>query len=407
MATEILINIARALFGMIVLIGLAYLLSNNRAKIDWSLVWKGLMIQLAIGLAILIGGPGKQVMEGINAGITSLVNMSSVGSEFMFGTFKIVPVALSVSATIIFFSSFMAMLFYFGVIQFVVKWMSKGIIKVLSVSGAEALAACANVFIGQTEAPLVVKPYLPKMTKSELMAMMVGGMATISGGMLAIYVSIGADAGHLVAASIMAAPASLVVAKILFPETEEPETKGLVSSSIKFEDVNVFQAMSRGAVEGLQLSLNVVAVIVAFVSIAALFNLFLGYLPEVAGAPLSFERILGWVFAPLAYVIGVDFADASIVGGMLGKKMFLNEFLAYLDLVPLEGTISERSYMITTFALCGFANFASIGIQIGGIGSLAESRKTEIAKLSLKAMFGGAIVSLLNASVAGMFFIGG
>lgn len=407
MATEILINIARALFGMIVLIGLAYLLSNNRAKIDWSLVWKGLMIQLAIGLAILIGGPGKQVMEGINAGITSLVNMSSVGSEFMFGTFKIVPVALSVSATIIFFSSFMAMLFYFGVIQFVVKWMSKGIIKVLSVSGAEALAACANVFIGQTEAPLVVKPYLPKMTKSELMAMMVGGMATISGGMLAIYVSIGADAGHLVAASIMAAPASLVVAKIFFPETEEPETKGLVSSSIKFEDVNVFQAMSRGAVEGLQLSLNVVAVIVAFVSIAALFNLFLGYLPEVAGAPLSFERILGWVFAPLAYVIGVDFADASIVGGMLGKKMFLNEFLAYLDLVPLEGTISERSYMITTFALCGFANFASIGIQIGGIGSLAESRKTEIAKLSLKAMFGGAIVSLLNASVAGMFFIGG
>ncbi|MEM8892032.1 MAG: nucleoside transporter C-terminal domain-containing protein [Bacteroidota bacterium] len=324
----------------------------------------------------------------------------------MFGTFEIVPVALSVGATIIFFSSLMAMLFHFGLIQFIVKWMSKGIIKVLSVSGAEALAACANVFIGQTEAPLVVKPYLDKMTKSELMAMMVGGMATISGGMLAIYVSIGADAGHLVAASIMAAPASLVVAKILFPETEEPETKGVVSSTIKFDDVNVFQAMSRGAVEGLQLALNVVAVILAFVSIAALLNLFLGYLPDVAGAPLSFERILGWVFSPLAYVIGVDFADASIVGGMLGKKMFLNEFLAYLDLVPLQGSISERSYMITTFALCGFANFASIGIQIGGIGSLAEKRKTEIAKLSLKAMFGGAIVSMLNATVAGMFFFG-
>lgn len=407
MASEILINIARALLGMSILIGISYLLSNNRAKIDWSLVWKGLAIQLLIGLLILIWKPGQQVMEGINQGITSLVNMSSVGSEFMFGTFEIVPVALSVGATIIFFSSLMAMLFHFGVIQFIVKWMSKGIIKVLSVSGAEALAACANVFIGQTEAPLVVKPYLDKMTKSELMAMMVGGMATISGGMLAIYVSIGADAGHLVAASIMAAPASLVVAKILFPETEEPETKGVVSSSIKFEDVNVFQAMSRGAVEGLQLALNVIAVILAFVSIAALLNLFLGYLPDVAGAPLSFERILGWVFSPLAYVIGVDFADASVVGGMLGKKMFLNEFLAYLDLVPLQGSISERSYMITTFALCGFANFASIGIQIGGIGSLAEKRKTEIAKLSLKAMFGGAIVSMLNATVAGMFFFGG
>lgn len=405
MATEILINIARALFGMIVLIGLAYLLSNNRSKIDWSLVWRGIAIQLLIGLAILLGGPGKQVMEGINQGITSLVNMSNVGSEFMFGTYEIVPVALSVGATIIFFSSFMAMLFHFGLIQFIVKWMSKGIIKVLSVSGAEALAACANVFIGQTEAPLVVRPYLDKMTQSELMAMMVGGMATISGGMLAIYVSIGADAGHLVAASIMAAPASLVVAKILFPETENPETKGLVSSSIKFDDVNVFQAMSRGAVEGLQLALNVIAVILAFVSIAALLNLFLGYVPDVGGAPLSFERILGWIFSPLAYVIGVDFADASLVGGMLGKKMFLNEFLAYLDLVPLQGTISERSYMITTFALCGFANFASIGIQIGGIGSLAENRKTEIAKLSLKAMLGGAIVSMLNATVAGMFFL--
>ncbi|MEL6253105.1 MAG: nucleoside transporter C-terminal domain-containing protein [Bacteroidota bacterium] len=390
---------------MIVLIGLAYLLSNNRSKIDWSLVWRGIAIQLLIGLAILLGGPGKQVMEGINQGITSLVNMSNVGSEFMFGTYEIVPVALSVGATIIFFSSFMAMLFHFGLIQFIVKWMSKGIIKVLSVSGAEALAACANVFIGQTEAPLVVRPYLDKMTQSELMAMMVGGMATISGGMLAIYVSIGADAGHLVAASIMAAPASLVVAKILFPETENPETKGLVSSSIKFDDVNVFQAMSRGAVEGLQLALNVIAVILAFVSIAALLNLFLGYVPDVGGAPLSFERILGWIFSPLAYVIGVDFADASLVGGMLGKKMFLNEFLAYLDLVPLQGTISERSYMITTFALCGFANFASIGIQIGGIGSLAENRKTEIAKLSLKAMLGGAIVSMLNATVAGMFFL--
>lgn len=397
-------SVLRGLLGIVVLLGIAWLLSNNRKKIDWALVIKGLLIQMIFGALILKTSVGVSVMGGINDGITSLVNMSNVGSEFMFGKFEIVPVALAVSATIIFFSSVMALLFYFGVIQWIVKWMSRGIIKVLPVSGAEALAACANVFIGQTEAPLVVRPYLPKMTKSELMAMLVGGMATISGGMLAIYVGIGANAGHLVAASFMGAPASLVIAKILFPETEVPETKGVVSSNIKFEDANVFQAMSRGAVEGLQLSLNVVAVIIAFVSIAALLNLFLGYLPEVAGAPLSFERILGWIFSPLAFVIGADFADASLVGGMLGKKMFLNEFLAYLDLVPLVETISERSYIITTFALCGFANFGSIGIQIGGIGGLVENRKTEIAKLAFKAMLGGTIVSLLTASVAGIFF---
>ncbi|MEM6804079.1 MAG: nucleoside transporter C-terminal domain-containing protein [Bacteroidota bacterium] len=397
-------SILRGLLGIAVLLGIAWLLSNNRKKIDWSLVSKGLLIQLIFGALILKTSVGVSVMSGINNGITSLVNMSNVGSEFMFGKFEIVPVALAVSATIIFFSSVMALLFYFGLIQWIVKWMSRGIIKVLPVSGAEALAACANVFIGQTEAPLVVRPYLPKMTKSELMAMLVGGMATISGGMLAIYVGIGANAGHLVAASFMGAPASLVIAKILFPETEVPETRGVVSSNIKFEDANVFQAMSRGAVEGLQLSLNVVAVIIAFVSVAALLNLLLGYLPEVGGAPLSFERILGWIFSPLAFVIGADFADASLVGGMLGKKMFLNEFLAYLDLVPLMETISERSYVITTFALCGFANFGSIGIQIGGIGGLVENRKTEIAKLAFKAMLGGTIVSLLTASVAGIFF---
>lgn len=397
-------NILRGLFGIVFLIGIAWALSNDRKKIDWLLVIKGLTLQALFAVLILETSVGTFVMSKINDGITSLVSMSNVGSEFMFGKYEIVPVAIAVSATIIFFSSVMAMLFHFGIIQWIVKWMSRGLIYVLPVSGAEALAACANVFIGQTEAPLVVKPYLGKMTQSELMAMLVGGMATISGGMLAIYVSIGANAGHLVAASVMAAPASLVIAKMLFPETEIPETKGQVKADVGTEDTNVFQAMSRGAVEGLQLSLNVVAVIVAFVSIAALFNLLLGYLPDVNGLPLSFERILGWIFSPLAYLIGVDFADASTVGGMLGKKMFLNEFLAYLDLVPLKGSISERSYIITTFALCGFANFASIGIQIGGIGSLAESRKSEIAKLALKAMIGGTITSLLTASVAGVFF---
>jgi CNT family concentrative nucleoside transporter len=296
----------------------------------------------------------------------------------------------------------MALLFHLGVMQRIVSVMAFIMEKVMRVSGSESLAAAANVFVGQTEAPLVIKPYLKTMTSSEIMAMMTGGMATIAGGVMAAYVGMGADAGHLLAASIMSAPASLVIAKIMLPEVEESPTMGHVKVDIPKEDSNSLDAVCRGASEGLKLALNVGAMLIVFIALLAAFNWIFGLLPDVFGAPLTLQRLLGWLCAPLAWLMGIEWSDATKVGALLGEKTMINEFVAYMDLCKLKDIISPRSFTITTYALCGFANFASIGIQIGGIGSLVPERRADFARLGVRAMIGGTLAAYMTACIAGL-----
>lgn len=385
------------------MMGLAWLLSADKKKLQFRLITTGVLLQFIFAVLILKTTPGLAFFSAAREFITKLVGFSDQGAAMIFGDgFREHFFAFSVLPTIIFVSSFMAVLFYFGIIQKVVQFLAWIMMKIMNISGAESLSASANVFMGQTEAPLVIKPYIATMTNSELMAMMTGGMATVAGGVLAAYVSFGADAGHLLAASIMSAPASLVIAKIIFPETKKPKTLGQVKVDIPIEDENVFDAACRGASEGLKLAANVAAMLIAFIALAALLNYFFGFLPDVAGEPLKIERILGWLFSPVAFMLGVTADDMFHVGNLLGKKMFLNEFVAYIDLKDLKGVISERSFIIATYALCGFANFSSIAIQIGGIGELVPERRKDLAKLGFKAMLGGTLAALMTACIAGI-----
>jgi len=302
--------------------------------------------------------------------------------------------------TIIFISSLTAIFFHLGVLQRVVKIMAWVMVRVMDTSGAESLSASADVYVGMTEAPLVIRPYLATMTRSELMAMMTTGMATVAGGVMAAYVRMGADAGHLLTASLLAAPASLVIAKIMVPETETSPTKGTVRVEITRTDANVLDAACRGASDGLKLALNVAAMMIAFYAIIHALNWMLTPLPHVGGEPLTLERLLGWILAPLAWVLGIEWKDAQVVGMLLGKKTVFNEFVAYQDLVTRQG-LSDRSFTIATYALCGFANFASVAIMVGGIGSLEPSRRAELARYGMRAMAGGALATLMTAAVAG------
>jgi CNT family concentrative nucleoside transporter len=389
-------------FGLFVLVGLAWLCSNNKKKMNWRLIFSGIGLQILFGVLILKTTPGLIFFETAKNFITKLVGFSNTGAAFIFGEgFREHFFAFSVLPTIIFVSSVMSVLFYLGIVQKVVNVMAHIMVKVMNVSGSESLAASANVFIGQTEAPLVILPYIGTMTRSELMALMTGGMATVAGGVMAAYVSYGANAGHLLCASIMSAPAALVLAKIMIPETEKSKTMGVVKTKIEIKDANILDAACRGASDGLKLALNVAAMLIAFVAIAALINYMFGLFPDVAGAPLSVERMLGWVFAPLAWCIGVPAADMHAVGSLIGKKMFLNEFLAYVDLSQMKETISPRSFTLATYALCGFANFSSIAIQIGGIGALVPERRKDLAKIGFQAMIGGTLAALMTACVAG------
>ncbi len=389
--------------GLWILVALAWLMSSHKRRMNWRLILSGIGLQLLFGVLVLWTTPGRIFFDAAREFITRVISFSDAGAAMVFGEgFREHFFAFSVLPTIIFVSSMMSVFFYLGIIQKVVEAMARVMCKVMDVSGSESLAASANVFVGQTEAPLVIKPYIATMTNSELMALMVGGMATIAGGVMAAYVSFGADPGHLLAASLMAAPAALVIAKIMEPETKESLTKGHVKVEVEMQDANVLDAACRGASEGLNLAANVAAMLIAFVAIAALINYFFGLLPEVGGAPLSVERILGWTFAPVAWIMGVPWADADDVGMLLGKKMFLNEFIAYMDLSKMKGVISERSFTIATYALCGFSNFASIAIQIGGIGALVPSRRKDLARLGFRAMLGGTIACMMTGAIAGI-----
>ena len=398
------------LLGIVVLLGIAVAMSNNRKQINIRIVAWGLGLQLLFALFILKTSIGKPLFEFLDKAISKLISFSDAGGDFLFTSFvpdvgfhtALVNFAFRALPTIIFFSALMSVLYHLGIIQFVVKWIAKAMQKTMGTSGSETLSVSANIFVGQTEAPLMVRPFISKMTHSELMAVMVGGFATVAGGVLAIYVKWLTDipgiAGHLLAASVMSAPAALVIAKIIYPETEDSETMGDLKIEVERTSSNAMEALGNGASDGLKLAANVAAMLVAFISIVAMVNYLLGF------AGTSIDQILGLIFQPLAWTMGVPWEESALMGTLMGKKIAFTELIAYGDLkeIMASGQISERTAIIASYALCGFANFGSIGIQLGGIGAMAPERKKDLATLVSKAMIGGALASWLTATVAGI-----
>lgn len=424
-----------SIVGLFALIGIAYLFSNSRKNIRWRTVFWGFSLQFVFAVLILKTDAGRGAFSIINDLIIAFLDFTRAGSGFVFGNLidSQIPVgsmnptggfeqyrnqianagaffAFTVLPTIIFFASFMAILYHLGVVQKVVQGVAWVMAKSMKTSGAESLSASANIFVGQTEAPLVVRPYIMKMTQSELMAIMTAGFATVAGGVMAAYVAmlreqIPTIAGHLMAASIMSAPAALALAKIFHPETGEPATAGIVKTGYKKETRNVVDAAATGASQGLSLAFNVGAMLIAFIALVALVNGVLGWCGGQFGMEgLSLSWLFGKVIAPFAFLFGIPWADCAEMGDLLGTKMMINEFVAYAKLQAFAegGKIEPRTLIIASYALCGFANLSSIGIQIGGIGSIAPERKGDLASLGLKAMFAGALASFTTACIAGV-----
>ena len=394
---------AAPILGIAVLIGIAWAISADRRRFPWRVVLWSLALQTGFALLVLKSDLGTAALSAVADAVDLALRQANAGIELLFGPLADrerfgVILAISALPSIIYVASVFSVLYYLGVLQLAVVGMAKVMVRTLGTSGAETLAAAANIFMGQTEAPLIVAPYLEKMTRSELHAVMVSGMATVSGGMLAAFIALGVDARLLLAASLVNAPAALMMAKIIVPEREKPETAGRVEYRVERREVNLIDAAASGASAGMKLVLNVVAMLIAFLSIVALINLPLG------AVGLSLSDILAWVFTPIAFLIGVPLGEVGTVAAMLGKKLILNEFVAYLDLAAARaaGTLSLRSEVIATFALCGFANLSSIGIQIGGIGAIAPGRKKDLARLGFRALAGGTLATLVTAAIAGM-----
>ncbi len=403
------------LVGLIVILTIAYAFSSNRRAIDRRTVAWGLGLQILFALIVLKTAVGRQVFQTLGGVINRLLDYAFVGSTMVFGPLGdktvwpriitnvlgeegrryTVLFAFQVLPTIIFIAALFAILYYFGIMQLVVRGFAILMRRVMKASGAESLNVAASIFMGQTEAPLTIRPYLPRMTESELMTVMTSGMAHISGGIMAAYILFGIEAQHLLTAVIMTAPGTLMMAKIFVPETQIPETMGTVRLQIERTDVNVIDAAGRGTSEGLMLALNVGAMLISFLALIALVNGILGLVH------LSLEQIFGWMFAPVAWAMGVPWRDAPTIGNLLGTRMAANEFVAYSKLGPLKPMLDPKSFTIATFALCGFANFSSIGIQIGGIGALAPSRRHDLARLGLRAMLAGTFANFITATIAG------
>lgn len=447
-------DILRGLIGLLFILALAYAFSARRSAIHWKLVGVGLGIQAVLAILILKGealasvfGPlgwPQLFFKWVSSFFVLVLQFTEAGSRIIFGNLAAGPgsegslgffFAFQVLPTIVFFAALTTLLYHYGVLQAVVRVLAVGMQKLMGTSGAESLSMIANIFVGQTEAPLVVKPYVQKMTPSELFAVMTGGMATIAGGVMATYImmlgdafaashSLSIEAGRqlfaeqLLGASLMAAPAALVIAKMLFPEVDEPVTRGTVKVEVVKTDANGIDAAATGAGDGLRLALNVGAMLLAFFALLAMLNHVVGYLgglPNQIGAlvgldipayELSIQGILGWIFAPVAFLIGIPWAEASTVGSMIGTKLVLTEYIAYINLADAAAAslLSERTIFMATFALCGFANFTSIAIQIGGIGGIAPDRKSELAKFGLKAVLAGSLANLMTATYAGMLY---
>ena len=410
-----MLGIFQPLLGAVVILAIAVAFSTNRRAIRWSVVAWGLSLQIVFAIIVLKTTAGERVFTTLGAYITRLLGFAGVGSAFVFGALgdssvwsKVMTGALGPSGaqqaslfafqvlpTIIFIAALFAILYYFGVMQVVVRAFAVLMHRVMGASGAESLNVAASIFMGQTEAPLTIRPFLPEMTQSELMTVMTSGMAHVSGGVMAAYILFGIEAKHLLTAVIMTAPGTIMMAKMLVPEVESPKTMGSVKLEVETTDVNVIDAAGRGTGEGLHLALNVGAMLISFLALIALLNALLGLVH------LSLPQIFGWVFAPVAWSMGVPWRDAGVVGNLLGTRMALNEFVAYSQLGPLKGSLDPKSFTICTYALCGFANFSSIGIQIGGIGALAPNRRHDLARLGLRAMFAGTLANFMTATIAG------
>lgn len=389
--------------GLLSLLGLAYGMSENRRRIDFRLVGMGLGLQFAIGILMLWTAPGRAFFLGANDFVLHIIQFSNAGAQMVFGEkYAEHFFAFSVLPSIIFLSSLMAVLFHLGVMQRVVQAFAWVMRKTLRVSGAEATAASAKMFVGGVEASFTIKPYVPTMTRSEIMALSVVGLSTIAAGVLAAFVGLGIDAGHLIAAQLLSTVGALVIAKILVPETATPKTLNRVALNVERGDVNVFDAACRGAMDGVRVAAIVAGVLIAFVALTAMLNYGLGLLPAIDGQALSMERILGWVFQPVVFLTGAPWEDCRVLGALLGKKMFLNEFLAFLDLKSAREALSPRSVMLATYFLCGFANLSAIAMQVGGLSSLYPERRAEIAAFGFRGMIGGTLASLLSACVAGI-----
>jgi CNT family concentrative nucleoside transporter len=415
-------TIAFGFLGLAVLLSIAFGFSSNHRDVDWKLVASGVGLQLVFAILVILVPGGRQFFEGLSRIFVTVIGFAMDGSTFIFGSLADPSnlgfiFAFQVLPTIIFFASLMGVLYHLGLMQKVVSAMAWVMLKVMRISGSESLSVAANVFVGQTEAPLVVRPYISRMTESELFTMMVGGMATIAGGVLAAYITMlgGADevarifyAKHLLAASIMAAPATIVIAKLLKPEIGESLTRGTVSLHVEKTATNVIEAAANGASDGVKLALNVGGMLLAFVALIALVNYPLGWIGQItgleaiAGQPLSLSMILGYVLSPLAWIIGIPWQDAVTVGGLIGEKVITNEFVAYAHLQEIQDTLTPKALLISTYALCGFANFSSIAIQIGGIGGLAPDRRSDLARLGLTAVLGGTLATMMTATIAGV-----
>ena len=427
------------ILGLIAFVGIAFLLSNNRSQVSKKLVLTGLGLQVLFAVLVLgipalnFTGPLQFFFVAANNVIMAVLNFTDAGTQFLFGdlanveksgfifAFKALPI-------IIFFSSLMALGYYLGVMQWVIKGFAKIMQKFMGTSGSESMSAAANIFVGQTEAPLVVKPFISRMTQSELFCVMVGGFATVAGSVMAAFVLMLKDripdiAGHLLTASVLSAPAALVIAKIMLPETQESETMGRIPKSVENDDSasNVIEAISNGATDGLKLALNVAAMLLVFIAVIAMVDAVFGLIggtigfeqwgqglvPEMMKAsgepvPLSFSLVMGWLFAPFAWLMGIPWAEAPIAGILLGQKIVLNEFVAYSNLTTYMSSLSDKTVIVLSYALCGFANFSSIGIQIGGIGGIAPERRSDLAKLGIKAVIGGTLAAFMTACWASL-----
>src|SRR6266478_6351004 len=397
------------LLGLAAMLGLAYLFSTNRKAIKLKTVLWGLGLQLAFAFFVLRFAIGRTIFEYAGKGANKLLSFAFFGSEFVFGelgkqksslgfifAFQVLP-------TIIFIAAVFAFLYHIGVMQLIIRAFAWIMTKVMGASGAESLNIAASIFMGQTEAPLTIRPFLNRLTKSELMCVMTCGMAHVSGGIMAAYIAYGVEAKHLLTAVIMTAPGTLLMAKMLVPETEEPLTAGRVEMPAMEKESNILGAISRGTVDGLHLALNVGAMLITFLALLALLNAMMGWTHmHISWFPYSLQQIFGWVLAPVAWLIGVPWRDAAQIGNLLGTRMVLNEFVAFAQLGTMKGVLDPRSFTIATFALCGFANFSSIGIQIGGIGALAPEQRGQLARFGIRAMLAGTMANLMSAAIVGM-----
>ena len=408
-----------SLLGLAAFIALAWLLSNNRRAFPWRAVLSGLGLQFAFALFILNTKPGRAIFGGVQKGVARLGNFSDEGAAMAFGPLAKGDTltqafgsdhnyvfAVSITATIILISALSALLYHWGILQRIVQAMAWVMRSVMGTSGSESLAAASNIFLGQTEAALLVKPYIPKMTASEIMALMSAGMATIATGVMVVYPKLGLDAGHILTASVLSAPAALLVSKIMFPELERSETAAGAPMRVEKTDANSLDSLCRGTSEGVMLAINVMGMLIAFVAVVALANAVCGGLQGAFGvAPekqVTLQNLLGWANAPFAWLMGVPWKDCTVVGQALGERIVLNEFIGYISLSKNVATLEPRSVIISTYALCGFANFASIAIQIGGIGAMAPTRRGDLARLGFRAMIAGLLACYITATIAGI-----